>query len=654
MKTKTRFHKLTAWLLTVAMLITLTQGLSFTAFASEAEIKVNFDAGDYEWKTDEQICLLRRSTVADGDTVDEFYYFTASVAEDGTVTWTPDNPLYWDGEGEHTLIVNYPTTNSYDRFTVPSAQNSPDALRAADAMNARWVGTPTTNEVEFKLNHRMAKVMVNYEFAEGVTAEISKIEVYSNSAVIRFSDADGLPMKTFATAGLSVWVTPYLNGNQFTAFVSPDTYAADGNFIKITLDNGTVYEVKMNEAITFAEGGEYTYNVMINDHRAYFAGTDGCTGLTYTDNGDGTHDSVCTECGYAGVDNEKHTVTKWTHADDTTHAGNCACGAAVTENHFVNEATCTWSEDYSTCTAKGVCVHCNNESIETVNGVKDGNKITATFENSAVEPQVVYAVTTSDELNTLLQSGETVMICLGASLENVGNIRCLSGTTAVLDLNGYNITFLTGSALTIKDASLTLEGEGTITATGTIAIYAERSALQIEDDVTINGDRYAVFLYGAENETATVNISGGRINAQGNGENFYFENEHTSLTITGGTFSCDPSAYVDTEYCTVSDNEDGTWTVCEKDFETIIVNYDENTKSAMVTVKEAGTYSLIFAKYGEGNRLDKVDIVEYAFDKGENIVPQRLTDFTLGTGDKIMLWQDMINLVPMCEAYIVK
>ena len=100
--------------------------------------------------------------------------------------------------------------------------------------------------------------------------------------------------------------------------------------------------------------------------------------------------------------------------------------------------------------------------------------------------------------------------------------------------------------------------------------------------------------------------------------------------------------------------DNGICDTCGEALETIIVKYDENTKSATVTVKEAGTYSLIFAKYGEGNRLDKVDIVEFDFEKGINTVPQELIDFTLGTGDKIMLWQDMTNLVPLCEAYIVK
>ena len=100
--------------------------------------------------------------------------------------------------------------------------------------------------------------------------------------------------------------------------------------------------------------------------------------------------------------------------------------------------------------------------------------------------------------------------------------------------------------------------------------------------------------------------------------------------------------------------DNGICDTCGEALETVIVAYDKDAKSATVTVKEAGTYSLIFANYGEGNRLDKVDIVEFNFVKGINTVPQELIDFTLSTDDKVMLWKDMTNLVPLCEAYIVK
>jgi len=88
--------------------------------------------------------------------------------------------------------------------------------------------------------------------------------------------------------------------------------------------------------------------------------------------------------------------------------------------------------------------------------------------------------------------------------------------------------------------------------------------------------------------------------------------------------------------------------------DTSILSYDINTKSATVVVEEAGKYSLIFVDYGEGNRLQNVDIVEFDFKAGVNTVPQDITTFTLGKDDKIMLWQNMTILTPLCETFIIK
>ncbi len=238
---------------------------------------------------------------------------------------------------------------------------------------------------------------------------------------------------------------------------------------------------------------------------------------------------------------------------------NCLAGKHVM--HTDGEITYAWSKDYATCTATGVCVYCDGATTEVANGVTDDNKITATFENSALEAQVVHTVTTYDELNTLLESGEAVTIRLGATLNNIQSLYCQFGTTAVLDMNGNDITFDAVCDLFVHKASLTLKGEGTITTSGVVAIECSGS-LSIEDNVTVNSDWYAIYIQGASaDEAATIIISGGTINAQGEGKNFAFGNDYASLTITGGTFSCDPTVYVDTEKYEVTDNDDGAYTV---------------------------------------------------------------------------------------------
>ena len=81
--------------------------------------------------------------------------------------------------------------------------------------------------------------------------------------------------------------------------------------------------------------------------------------------------------------------------------------------------------------------------------------------------------------------------------------------------------------------------------------------------------------------------------------------------------------------------------------------YNKNRKEIVADIKEAGKYVVIFADY-EGNRLANVDMVEYEFTEGINVVPQEITSFALGSGDKVMLWYNMDDIVPVCDALTVK
>ena len=229
------------------------------------EIVVSFDAGDYEWKTGDTLYFCRVSR----DNEWEEYCFTATVAEDGTVTWTPDKPLYWDGTGEHSLIVSYPANMGlgWDDFAIPSDQSTPELLRGADHMNARWAGTPTTNVINFELKHRMAKITLKYVLAsqfdgmEDVTAKI-----YSNAKYCIFSDADGLPIIT-SVGQYDAWITPYYAGKDITVYVTPGEYNmydslkfyADGVLQSIDI-RSDYWEL---ENMTLEEGGEYTFEVKV-------------------------------------------------------------------------------------------------------------------------------------------------------------------------------------------------------------------------------------------------------------------------------------------------------------------------------------------------------------------------------------------------------
>ena len=84
-----------------------------------------------------------------------------------------------------------------------------------------------------------------------------------------------------------------------------------------------------------------------------------------------------------------------------------------------------------------------------------------------------------------------------------------------------------------------------------------------------------------------------------------------------------------------------------------ILSYNAQTNETTVFAPKSGKYSLIFADF-ENEILNDLKIVEPDFRKGINVISQEDTGFTLASGDKVMLWYDLINLVSVCDALTIK
>ena len=277
--------------LTYAVLALLTFG--FTACSQEddfapqeQEINLNITAGGIQtrvntlgtgdvWENGDELYFCRIS----GDNEWAEYSLTATVADEVT-TWTPNNKLYWDDNGEHQLVVSYPVTGYvWDTWYVPEDQSTLPNLKKADHMNAMWKGTPTTENINLNLKHRLSMVTVTYTFASEFepTADITP-EVYSNTQYILF-DVNTLARRDIAwEEGDDIWVKAYKHeeldayenvvAKKFTAIVSPDAYAAGDEFIRVTID-GQVLTAKMKEDITFAEGTHYTFDLKVGKDYIY-------------------------------------------------------------------------------------------------------------------------------------------------------------------------------------------------------------------------------------------------------------------------------------------------------------------------------------------------------------------------------------------------
>ena len=246
------------------------------AFTTDAiKTRVNPLEGGNVWENGDELYFCRVSK----ENQWAEYSLTAIVADDIT-TWSPSSKLYWDGKGEHRLIVNHPCNLGlgWDDFAIPDDQSTLENLKKADCMNARWAGTPTTETINFNLKHRLSMVTVNYIFASEFEEEPDMTpEIYSKARVVTFTDKVDLPMLT-SVGIIDIWVKAYKHkefdeydnviARKFTAIVSPDTYAAGDEFIRIHVE-GRELIAKMPEDITFKEGTHYTFNLKVGKDYIY-------------------------------------------------------------------------------------------------------------------------------------------------------------------------------------------------------------------------------------------------------------------------------------------------------------------------------------------------------------------------------------------------
>lgn len=245
------------------------QEINLNITAGGVQTRVNTLEGGDVWENGDELYFCRIS----GDNEWAEYSLTATVVNE-VATWTPSDNLFWDGKGEHSLIVNYPCNLGlgWDDFAISDDQSTLENLKKADCMNARWAGTPTTETINFNLKHRLSMVTVNYIFASEFEEEPDMTpEIYSKARVVTFTDKVDLPMLT-SVGIIDVWVKAYKHeeldayenvvAKKFTAIVSPDAYAAGDEFIRVTID-GQVLTAKMKEDITFAEGTHYTFDLKV-------------------------------------------------------------------------------------------------------------------------------------------------------------------------------------------------------------------------------------------------------------------------------------------------------------------------------------------------------------------------------------------------------
>ncbi|MBR5455743.1 MAG: leucine-rich repeat protein [Bacteroidaceae bacterium] len=227
--------------------------ISFTSDAIQTRVNT-LGTGD-KWENGDQILVFNTSNSMNAT-------FTASVVDE-SASWTQDKKLFWDGDGNNTLLAAYPAGSEYGSFTLPTDQSDETKLKSADYMNAYCVSSKSQGAVTFAMKHRMAMLTATYdfknEFAQGTV--LSKAEVYSTSSTATF---DYTQEGIMSVDEESQWVSAYIRDGKFTAIVMPGEYKAGDELMRVTVDGATEpLIVKAKEDFTLGEGEHRAFTLSV-------------------------------------------------------------------------------------------------------------------------------------------------------------------------------------------------------------------------------------------------------------------------------------------------------------------------------------------------------------------------------------------------------
>ena len=196
----------------------------------------------------------------------------------------------------------------------------------------------------------------------------------------------------------------------------------------------------------------------------------------------------------------------------------------------------------------------------------------------AVETATV--VTTFAELQAAVNNGGTVKLGGDITLGNDVILAVSSSVPVILDLNGYTLTSNSNAPIQVQPDVICTIKNGTVTSTadrmeaisnfGTLTVQnctltandsypLYNNCIATVTDSTLNGNYYgnSICNQQAYSDTVALTLSG-TVNTEGGIRNEYAA---SVVTVLAGTYTFDPTSYVDADAYTVTDNDDGTWTV---------------------------------------------------------------------------------------------
>ena len=208
------------------------------------------ETGATDFVTDDQICVVNTMRTSKN---------SATYTFDGT-TWTTTDALVWNGgTAESQFQAWYPATASFDKFTLPTDQNSNEELPAADWMTASTSAMvkPDDKTINLAFEHKLAKITVQVtEF----TSQFGDDPYLTAATIYSLSDE-------YVT--VNGGIRPVLGGNAATAIVCPGKYTAGTDLMEVTIsDDGrqTNLNVPVNAFLTntgLVAGKHYKFSLKV-------------------------------------------------------------------------------------------------------------------------------------------------------------------------------------------------------------------------------------------------------------------------------------------------------------------------------------------------------------------------------------------------------
>lgn len=237
------------------------------------QTRVNTAGTGNAWDENDQISVTNTSPEAITGKDKAVYKYNGS-------TWVPEGTDYivWSDDVENTFEAYYPVvegkTDSYERFELPTDQNSSDPdddnyIGRADYMTAA-ASQSKSDALNLTFKHHLTKVTVKISgYGDQYETVKPTFQAPTFTVPTTTTTVDG---KTLTVAGNGTTVTGLFSEDtsaeakhSFTAVLLPGKYAADDTFVQLNIQGGTPLIVKANEQLTtgLESGKAYTFNVTV-------------------------------------------------------------------------------------------------------------------------------------------------------------------------------------------------------------------------------------------------------------------------------------------------------------------------------------------------------------------------------------------------------